>query len=124
MWKTPENGQRLVREAERRREEDRKLVVRMTDRIRELFPGCPSQELAAIAAHTSKRGSGRVGRTQAGRNLEEEPLIAAVRAAVRHNHTGYDEMLLRGIDRMTARENVADQIEEILAAWRGSAPTA
>ena len=112
-----------VREAERRQEGDQKLVVRMTKRIGELFPGCPPQELAAIAAHTSKRGSGRVGRTVAGRNLEEEPLIAAVRAAVRHNHTGYDEMLLRGLDRITARQNVGDQIEEILAAWRRSAPT-
>lgn len=113
-----------VREAERRREEDRQLVSRMTDRIRGLFPGCPRQELAAIAAHTAKRGSGRVGRTLAGRNLEDTPLIAAVRAAVRHNHTGYDEMLLRGIDRMTARQNVADKIEKILAAWRRSASSA
>jgi hypothetical protein len=106
------------REAERRREEDVELVIRMAKRIGELFPGCPPQELAAIAEHTSKRGSGRVGRTQAGRNLEDEPLIAAVRAAVRHNHTGYDEMLLRGIDRITARHNVADKIEEIVGAWR------
>ena len=112
-----------VRDAERRREEDRKLVVRMTERIGELFPDCPSQELADIAAHTSKRGSGRVGRTQAGRNLEQEPLIAAVRAAIRHKHTDYDEMLLRGIDRITARQSVAGQIEEILAAWRRCAPT-
>lgn len=29
-------------------------------------------------------------------------------------------MLGRGIDRMTARRNVADMIEEILAAWRRS----
>jgi hypothetical protein len=113
-----------VRDAERRREEDGKLEFRMRERIGELFPCCPPQELVAIAGHTSKRGSGRVGRTQAGRNLEDEPLIAAVRAAVRHNHTGYDEMLSRGIDRMTAREDVADKIEEILAAWRRPAPTA
>ena len=95
----------------------------MTERLGKLFPGCPSQELAAIAAHTSERGSGRVGRSLAGRNLEDEPLIAAVRAAVRHNHTRYDEMLLGGIDRMTARQSVADQIEEILSAWRRAAPT-
>lgn len=112
-----------VREAERRQGADRNLVIRMKEQIHQLFPGCLTQELAAIAAHTSKRGSGRVGRTQAGRNLEEEALLAAVRAAIRHSHTGYDEMLLRGIDRMTARQNVADQIEKILAAWRRSAPT-
>lgn len=50
-------------------------------------------------------------------------VIAAVRAAIRHKHTGYDEMLVRGIDRITARQSVADHIEEILAAWRRSAPT-
>lgn len=113
-----------VRGAEQRRKEDGKLVLRMTERIGELFPSCPPQELAAIAGHTSKRGSGRVGRTQAGRNLEDEPLIAAVRAAVRHNHTNYDEMLLRGVDRVTARQDIAEKIEEILAAWRRPAPTA
>lgn len=70
------------------------------------------------------KGSGRVGRTEAARNLENEPLIAAVRAAVRHKHTRYDEMLAQGIDRMTPRGEVADKIEEILAAWRRSASTA
>lgn len=92
-----------VRGAEERRKEDRKLVLRITERIRELFPGCSPQELTAISEHTAQRGSGRVGRTQAGRNLENEPLIAAVRAAVRHKYTNYDEMLGRGMDRMTAR---------------------
>lgn len=113
-----------MREKARRLKEDRKLVVRMTERIGELFPDCSPREWAAIAEHTAKRRSGRVGRTEAGRNLEDEPLIAAVRAAVRHKHTSYDEMLGRGIDRMTARRKVADKIEEILAAWRRSAPTA
>jgi hypothetical protein len=112
------------RDAERRREEDRKLVSRMTERIGHLFPSCPPQERAAIAEHTAARGSGRVGRTQAGRNLEDEPLITAVRAAVRHNYTNYDAMLARGTDRITARRNVAGEIEEILTAWRRSAPTA
>lgn len=59
-----------------------------------------------------------MGRTQVGRNLEDEALIVAVRAAVRHKHTGYDEMLARGIDRLTARREVADKIEQVLKAWR------
>jgi hypothetical protein len=60
----------------------------MAKQIGVLFPGCPAHELATIAEHTAARGSGRVGRTEAGRNLEERALTAAVIAAVRHNHTG------------------------------------
>jgi hypothetical protein len=59
-----------------------------------------------------------VGRTAAGRNLEESALTAAVVAAVRHRHTKYDKLLLSGVDRVLARELVADRIEQTLAAWR------
>ena len=107
-----------AREAVRRREEDRKLVARMAQQIGVLFPGCPPHELATIAEHTAARGSGRVGRTEAGRNLEERALTAAVIAAVRHQHTEYDKLLERGMDRAEARESVGDKIDEILAAWR------
>jgi hypothetical protein len=107
-----------AREAVRRREEDRKLVARMAKQIGVLFPGCPPLELASIAEHTALRGSGRVGRTEAGRNLEERALTAAVIAAVRHQHTEYDKLLARGTDRVAARESVRDKIDEILSAWR------
>ncbi len=107
-----------AREAVRRREEDRMLVARMAKQIGVLFPGCPPLELASIAEHTALRGSGRVGRTESGRNLEERALTAAVVAAARHKHTEYDKLLQRGIDRASARERVAGKIDEILAAWR------
>jgi hypothetical protein len=54
----------------RRAEQDRDLTALMTEGIVKLFPGCPPEEARAIAAHTSVRGSGRVGRTSAGRALE------------------------------------------------------
>jgi hypothetical protein len=107
-----------VRDAARRREDDRLLGIRMAKQIAVLFPGCPAPELATIAEHTAAKGSGRVGRTEAGRNLKEEALNAAVVAAIRHRHTGYDELLARGIDRATARQEVAGKIERILEAWR------
>jgi hypothetical protein len=107
-----------VRETARRREQDRELTVRMAKQIGVLFPGCPQPELTAIAEHTAARGSGRVGRTEAGRELEERALTAAVIAAVRHKHTEYDKLLARGMDRPTAREEVSDRIQEILEAWR------
>jgi hypothetical protein len=95
------------------------LIAQMTERIGILFPGCPPRQAAAIAAHTAARGSGRVGRTAAGRNLEEPALAAAVAAAVRHEHTEYDALLAAGSDRALARQRVAGQVDEILTAWRG-----
>jgi hypothetical protein len=100
---------------------DRKLVARMTERIRALFPGCPIREAVEIAEHTARRGSGRVGRSAAGRNLEEEALWLAVAAAVRHRHTRYDELLLGGLDRAMARLQVRERVDEVLAEWRAPA---
>ena len=94
------------------------MVVRMVKEIGNLFPGCPPQKVIAIAEHTAVRGSGRVGRSEAGRNLGERALTLAVAAAVRHNHTGYDKLLANGVDREAARERIIGEVEEILAAWR------
>jgi hypothetical protein len=104
--------------AARRLEHDRELVARMAAEIGKLFPGCPLAEAAAIAAHTATRNSGRVGRTLAGRNLDEGALTAAVTAAVRHRRTEYDAMLAAGMDRVRAREEIADRVQMILADWR------
>jgi hypothetical protein len=79
-----------------RDKQDQILAMRMAESIPRMFPGCPLEEARAIARHTCVRGSGRVGRTAAGRALEEEALRAAVIAAVRHRHTKYDRLLMRG----------------------------
>lgn len=105
-------------EATRREEKDRKLIARMAGEIGKGFPGCPPEEATAIAAHTAARNSGRVGRTAAGRKLEERALIAAVTARVRHAHTGYDDLLAAGVDRLIARHHVDEEVQTILAAWR------
>jgi hypothetical protein len=104
--------------AKRRHKEDEVLAAQMAEQIGKLFPGCPPAETAAIARHTSQRGSGRVGRTAAARKFDENALRLAVAAAVRHKHTEYDELLAMGLDRATARQRVADRVEEILAAWQ------
>jgi hypothetical protein len=100
--------------------QDEELVEQMTGRILALFPHCTPREARAIAAHTATRGSGRVGRSEAGRKLEERALMLAVGAAVRHNHTKYDDLLARGVDRGDARQRVGEQVREILAAWQGA----
>lgn len=101
----------------RRREQDHDLVARMTQAILDLFPSCPPKEAQAIATHTAVRGSGRVGRTSAGRALQSDALTAAVIAAIRHNHTRYDQLLMRGWNRNDARDAVRDAIERIIESW-------
>jgi hypothetical protein len=101
-----------------REKQDQVLALRMAGSIQRMFPGCPHEEASAIAAHTSVRGSGRVGRTSAGRALDEEALKAAVVASIRHRHTKYDRLLMRGFDRMDARDAVREEIERVLARWR------
>jgi hypothetical protein len=103
--------------AAKRQHEDREFVARMSAEIERLFPNCPCGEAAAIAAHAGQRNSGRVGRTEAGRNLKADALRAAVTARIRHRHTNYDELLARGMDRPLAREQVLDRVREILESW-------
>jgi len=89
----------------------------MAQSIRCLYPGCPADEAGKIARYTAERGSGRVGRSAAGRDLEEQALKLAVIAWVRHRKTNYDELLGRGIERLEAREMVRDKIQEVLDRW-------
>ena len=94
------------------------LTVQMAAQIKALFPGCPAPEAVAIAEHTARRGSGRVGRTASGRKLQEQALTLAVIAAIRHNHTNYDELLANGVDRASARDRIADRVGAILDQWK------
>jgi hypothetical protein len=102
----------------RRAEQDRDLTALMTEGIVKLFPGCPPEEARAIAAHTSVRGSGRVGRTSAGRALEEDALTAAVIARIRHKHTPYDRLLMHGYSRRDARNAIRDAVDRVIEFWR------
>jgi hypothetical protein len=103
-----------------RDKQDQVFAMRMAESIRQMFPGCPPEEARMIAAHTSLRGSGRVGRTAAGRALDEVALRAAVIAAIRHRHSTYDRLLMQGWDRMDARDAVRDDIDRLLDQWMRS----
>ncbi|WP_256105780.1 DUF2293 domain-containing protein [Streptomyces sp. ODS05-4] len=109
---------RRARDAVRRAADDVRFRAALTARILLLFPGCPPERAAAIAAHTGLRGSGRVGRSAAGRALDEGAVTAAVRASVRHLDTGYDALLAAGTPRRQARAHVAPAIEAVLGSWR------
>jgi hypothetical protein len=103
-----------------RKKEDVVLIAEMAVKIRELFPGCPEAEARRIAAHTAERGSGRVGRSAAGRRLDSKALTLAVAAALRHNQTNYDELLAQGVERDVARAKVRGKVDDILERWSGT----
>lgn len=111
-------ARRRRREQSRRAVEDDQLQARAAREILRLYPGCPDERAEEIARHSFTRGSGRVGRTAAGRDLASEALTLAVAAAVRHTDTPYDELLMSGLDRAEARERVWPQVEGILEDWR------
>ena len=109
---------RQERHAIRRQAEDAALTTATAEKIRALYPGCPPEEVRRIAAHTAVRGSGRVGRSAAGRALDDTALDLAVAAWVRHHHTRYDELLMRGRERSAARGEVRDKMDAVLDRWR------
>ena len=108
---------RRERERERRAAADVELQAAMIKQIERLFPRCPAGRAEAIARHTSLRGSGRVGRSEAGRSLEGEALTLAVVASVRHEDTDYDSLLMSGVSRAEARDLIRPAVDRILASW-------
>jgi hypothetical protein len=82
-----------------------------------LFPRCPAERVEAIAWHTSLRGSGRVGRSAAGRSLDEQAIMLAVVASVRHENTKYDSLLMAGLSREEARDRIRPAVDRVLASW-------
>ena len=109
---------RREREALRRAELDQQFVQRFAESIRQLYPGLPSGREKSIAEHACRRYSGRIGRTAAAKDLEEEAIDLAVRAHIRHGMTEYDQLLLRGCDRSSARAHVEERIQDVLTQWK------
>ncbi|GAA3781776.1 hypothetical protein GCM10022206_20960 [Streptomyces chiangmaiensis] len=109
---------RRVRDARRRAAQDVRFAEAFALEIRRLFPGCPADRAQVIAAHASVRGSGRVGRSTAGRALSPEAVTAAVRASVRHTETPYDKLLMDGVPRAEARRRIANGVEAVLREWQ------
>ena len=113
-------ARRRERDRERRTAEDIRLQAAFAERIRALFPGCPRPRATAIARHAAARGSGRVGRSAAGRALADDAVTLAVVASVRHEDTHYDQLLMTGVLRDVARAQVRDVVEAVLDRWQAS----
>jgi hypothetical protein len=109
---------RREREAERRAELDQEYVARLAGRVRALFPGCPEGREKEIAEHACLKYSGRVGRSASAKDLDEEAVRLAVIAHIRHTETGYDQLLGQGTERWQAREEVHDDISQVLERWK------
>jgi hypothetical protein len=108
-----------IREAERRAEIHEKYVLAFAQRVRELYPACPSGRERAIAEHACRKYSGRVGRSAAAKVLDATAIRLAVIAHIRHVETRYDELMGRGCDRFDARQGVEGEIMAILDKWAG-----
>ncbi|MFM9367239.1 DUF2293 domain-containing protein [Streptomyces sp. Da 82-17] len=111
-------ARRRERDAARRAAEDVRFTAAFAAEIRALFPRCPEERAQRIAAHASRRGSGRVGRSAAGRALDPVAVTAAVRAAVRHDDSQYDALLMAGVRRAEARRRVRAVVDGVLDGWR------
>ena len=111
---------RRERDRGRREAADETFQRNLADEIGRLFPGCPPARAAAIGLHAGTRGSGRVGRSAAGRALDPDAVTRAVIASVRHEDTGYDEMLMAGVAREEARARIRADIDRVLDGWRSS----
>lgn len=112
-------ARRQEREAERRAELDQEFVARFAARVRELFPKCPPGREQVIAEHACLKYSGRVGRSASAKNLDEDAVLMAVTAQVRHSETNYDQLLDEGFERHEARDEVKGEIREVLRRWMG-----
>ncbi|MFJ1970616.1 DUF2293 domain-containing protein [Streptomyces sp. NPDC087903] len=117
---TEARRRRRVRDARRRAAEDVRFTDAFAAEIRRLFPACPADRAQEIAAHASVRGSGRVGRSAAGRALSEGAVASAVVASVRHVDTPYDGLLMSGVPRHEARRRIAASVERVLREWRST----
>jgi len=111
-------ARRRERAASQRETEDTTYVAAFAAAIGAMFPGCPTDEAAQIAAQACCRYSGRVGRTAAARAFEPEAVRLAVVAHVRHVHTDYDRLLSQLGDRQLAREQVRERVEGALSDWQ------
>lgn len=111
---------RKERETSRRAGLDEKFVRQFANKIRELFPRMETGREQGIAEHACMRYSGRIGRSSAAKSLEENAVLLAVIAHIRHRETNYDDLLGKGWERSDARSAVAERIDEVLGSWQAA----
>ncbi len=111
-------ARRREREAARRALLDRQYVEQFAQRVRQLFPNCPPGREVVIAEHACLKYSGRVRRSAAAKDMDENAVRLAVTAHVRHAETDYDELLAGGYERWEARDKIQDAVDRVLRRWQ------
>ncbi|MFC1853197.1 DUF2293 domain-containing protein [candidate division CSSED10-310 bacterium] len=111
-------ARRKERAAIKRREIDQKYLAAFAMKIRKLFPGIPEKREITIAEHACLKYSGRVGRSAAAKELDQEAVKLAVIAHIRHTETNYDELLWLQHDRYSARRIVDQKVTEVFNNWK------
>ena len=107
-----------ARASARRAELDLEYIRSFAGRVREVCPFCPIGRERLIAEHACRKYSGRVGRSAAAKALDEKAVRHAVTAHVRHAESDYDELLLKGIERLDARDRVYSKVSQTLDRWQ------
>jgi hypothetical protein len=113
-------ARRREREEDRRAELDQQYIETFAKRVRELFPNCPPSREQDIARHACRKYSGRVGRSAAAKSLDENAVLLAVQAHIRHHETNYDTLLAHGVPRHQARADVRSLVNAIIETWAQS----
>lgn len=108
---------RRAQAALRREELDGNYISQFATRVREFYPCCPEGCEKVIAEHACRKYSGRVGRSAAAKDLDENAVRLAVTAHVRHVETDYDDFLVSGYDRREARRRVQNEVSRVLKDW-------
>lgn len=111
-------SRRAERERIRREDLDQQYIQAFANRVRELFPHSPKGREQEIAEHACRKYSGRVGRSAAAKSFDEEAVLLAVIAHIRHRETDYDELLGKGWFRHEARSHVRDRVDQISNSWK------
>ena len=101
---------------------DKEYIAQFSKQIRMQYPGCPAQEAEAIADHACQKNSGRVGRSSAAKAFDAKAIELAVKAHVRHKHTHYDQLLMKGWERTEARSAVAEKLDQVMREWSRKLP--
>ncbi len=108
---------RRARAMLRREELDQEYIRRFGERVREIYPQCPAGREQQIAEHACRKYSGRVGRSAAAKDLNQDAVRLAVLAHIRHTETDYDKFLSAGVDRVEARMRVRADVSRIAQKW-------
>lgn len=112
-----ERARRRAAAAVEREAVDRAFVASFALQIRRFFPSCPPGAEQKIAEHACQKYTGRVGRSAGAKNYDEQAIRLAVTAHIRHQHTNYDQLLSKYLDRHKARAAVQEKVQSLLAKW-------